>query len=177
MREIAKFNQVGFLSDVMDVDGWESALYKGTCSAISAYFIKLACDGATLPAIDTEFGKKKAALAHLQQQAVTLHYSGFDGYSHILQQIGLKWSSLEYADPSGNLKPGQCALCLIGFNGQAHTIAILYDAPKNLVYTFDPNLGLYESNPDDWYKTELIGLINSHYGKIDSHYFRNVERQ
>jgi len=175
MREVAGFNQMKFLSDVMDIDGWEDALHKGSCTGLSAYFVKLALFGANVPRIGEEFERQKAAIAELQQQAVNLHKSGWDGYGYVLGQMGLAWSGGVYTDPNGKFTGGQCALCLIEFqNGDAHTIAILYDGNANLIYMFDPNRGVYEFEPAAWYDHEFHGFMNETYENIRRYQFNNV---
>ena len=175
MRQIFTFNQMDFLSDVMDIDGLESALKDGSCTVISAYFIKLALNGVNIQDIGTNFQNNKANIAQLQQEAANIHNQGLDGYGYVLQKIGLQWSGNQYTDPNNNLNPGQCALCLITFgNNNAHTIAVLYHRDLNLIYMFDPNVGIYEFSPNAWYQNEFNTFVNSGYNNIQSCVFRNV---
>ena len=83
---IFSFSQINFLSDLMDADDWSSARNDGSCTVMSAYFIKLALMGHALSTIGTRFEEQKGDIASLQQQGVTLHNAGLNGYDHVLSQ-------------------------------------------------------------------------------------------
>ncbi len=175
MRKVFDFNQIDFLADIMDIDGWESALHEGSCTAMSAYFVKLALAGASISDISQRFDDNKANIAELQQEGVNRHDEGWDGYGYLLGQIGLSWSGGVYSDPKGHFSGGQCALCLIKFgDGTAHTIAFLFHKNENIIYMFDPNLGLYVFDPAAWYNTEFGAFMQSNYPNSISFEINNV---
>lgn len=182
MDRIYAFNQTDYLSDVMRVDGWETALENGSCYAITIAFASFVFQSRdhNLEIFFDWLDDHKAKIAEDQTNAVLTSSPLLNGYELLLREYGLTWAGDFYNMDhfTQNFGPGTFALCLVKFDnntkGHALGIVALPDANNNLIYTFDPNFGLLSSNPQVWYNNDFRGFINQFYSPVDSVAFRNI---
>lgn len=144
MRKLHDFNQQMILENLMQQEGLEQALGRGSCLAFSLAFIKLALQGKSILEIGQIFQDNYAEIASLQQRYINLHYYGMDGYSHALNALNLTWDSLEYSNAFSLFKPGKTCLCGLDGHLSGHAIAFVYQLSDLSIYMFDPDTGIYK---------------------------------
>lgn len=182
MELIHPFNQTTFLEPVMRIDGWEEALEHGSCSAICAAFADFYfhSQGRDLAIFSKYLDENRANIVEQQTNAIEWHRRNLSGYNFLLEQRNLNLFGNEYGlnTFSNDFYKGTFALCVFKFNNntQAHTIAIISEPQpeNNIIYTFDPNFGLYQAEEHDWYNVQFMTFLNENYPNIDQISFNNI---
>lgn len=184
---IAPFNQTKFMQSLLDVKNpteINATILGGVCTVLSALFIRCVWEDYSLPKINEYMLGHQKDIVLLQTSARQAHQKGLNGYDMVLKKLGLVPQGGEAVPISSFvLNAGETVLHnfktrfdMSTNSWETHTIAHLYHKGHGVIYTFDPNLGLFAESPKEWNEWVLRDIMCLHYSVATGSTFLQVKR-